>query len=299
METWIERFLNYLDVERGASPHTLKAYQGDLAQLRSYLQEQRGVGSWGEVTLDDLMAFALFLKERGYGRATVARRLAAARSFFGFLAEDGLLPANPAEKLPLPQARRPLPRALSVQEVEDLLAFVAAREGPAGLRDRAMLELMYATGMRVSELVGLDVADLDLEGQQVRCRGKGSRERVLPFGDVAAQALTAYLRDGRPQLVRDSEEMALFVNRQGRRLSRQGFWAILRRYAEELGFEELSPHVLRHSFALHMLEAGADLRVVQRLLGHKSLSTTQIYTRLTTRHLREVYQESHPRSRDP
>ena len=292
----VETFLHHLEVERGASPNTLSAYRNDLSQLADYL-EGMGRRSAREVGREDLARFYLHLQERGYSRTSQARKVAAVRSFFAFLTREGRLPEDPAEDLASPRVGRSLPRALSEEEVERLLSAPVGNRTPEGLRDRAMLELLYATGMRVSELVALNLGDVDLQARLVRCMGKGGKERVIPIHEEAVRAVEEYLLEGRPRLVSDPREPALFVNQRGERLTRQGFWLILKGYARRAGITaNVTPHVLRHSFATHMLRRGASLRNVQEWLGHASIATTQVYTYLTGDYLHAQYQQAHPRA---
>lgn len=277
MQEQLEDFLDYLAVERGLSMHTVAAYRTDLDQLVEFLSD-RGLQVWSSITRDDLIAFILFLKEKRYATSTVARRTAALKSFFSFLTTEGSIPADPTQNLDSPKVDRYIPKAISVHQVDELLELPLSSGGSEGIRDKAMLELLYATGMRVSEMVALNLNDLDMEGARVRCLGKGNKERLLPIGESALTAIEEYLDIGRPQLARNSpeQEQALFLNHRGNRLTRQGFWLILKGYAEQIGLDDLTPHTLRHSFATHMLNNGADLRSVQELLGHASISTTQI-----------------------
>ncbi|MDP2728383.1 MAG: site-specific tyrosine recombinase, partial [Dehalococcoidia bacterium] len=239
------------------------------------------------------------LKERQYAPATLARKVAAVKSFFRFLSAEGILDRDPTEEIDSPKVDKPLPKYLTVDEVNTLLEQPAKDRSPEGLRDRAMLELLYATGMRVSELVGLNVDDIDLGEGFVRCLGKGSKERLIPLHPEAGEIVLTYLEDGRPHLVTNSAQLALFLNRRGERLTRQGLWLILKGYASKAKISsEVTPHVLRHSFATHMLQRKADLRHVQEWLGHANISTTQVYTHLTRDHLRQTYDEAHPRARD-
>ncbi len=296
MQQHLESFIQYLAGERGLSTNTTAAYRTDLEQFTTFIVE-RQIQAWGHVSRDDLFAFLLFLKEKRYATSTVARRTAAIKSFFEYLVADGVISANPTEHLDSPRVDRYLPKAISVHQVDELLELPLTSTGPEALRDKAMLELLYATGMRVSEMVALNVEDVDLAAQQVRCIGKGNKERVLPIVGTAATALEEYLDISRGQLGRSPDPQALFLNHRGKRLTRQGFWLILKGYAERLGLDDLTPHTLRHSFATHMLNNGADLRSVQELLGHASISTTQIYTQVSTDRLQQVYDESHPRAR--
>jgi integrase/recombinase XerD len=303
MEDEIGHFLNFLSVEKGASSNTIAAYKNDLEQLKTYVLGLSLNGDrpfWSQVDRGALLDFILELRRRRYADATVARKVAAVKSFFSFLQAEGILRKNPAESLNSPHVGKSLPKPLSVREIDELLEQPARRSSPEARRDRAMLETLYATGMRVTELVSLDMKDLHLSrpGAYVRCMGKGSKERTLPLHEQALQALEAYLEDGRPHLVRDRRETALFVNRRGDRLTRQGFWLILKGYAKQAGITTpVTPHTLRHSFATHMLTGGAPLRNVQELLGHANMSTTQVYTKVATGYMRQVYESAHPRAR--
>jgi integrase/recombinase XerD len=244
-----------------------------------------------------VLSYILSLKERDYAQATVARKVAAARSLFKFLHSEGEILENPAQGISSEKVPKTLPRYLTPQEVDELLEQPARRATPEAKRDRAMLELLYATGMRVTELVSLNVSDINLEVGYVRCLGKGSKERVIPVHDHAVRAVKEYSTEARPQLMRDAEEKALFLNRQGKRLTRQGFWLILKNYTAQAHLEaDITPHTLRHSFATHMLHGGADLRSVQELLGHANISTTQIYTHIPDDYLRREYEKAHPRA---
>jgi len=300
MQEQIDQFLDYLKAEKGYSSNTLAAYQNDLGQYHIFLQslppEQRPRG-WGNVTRDHIISYILEMKEREYASSTVARKVAAVKSFFKFLEATGQIKENPAKDMETPRAEKHLPATITAEEVDKLMAAPSG-DAPATQRDRAMLELLYATGLRVSELVALSINDVDLDAGSVRCLGKGKKERLLPIYDRAREALAAYINEGRPKLLgKNSEEEALFLNRRGTRLTRQGLWLIIKRYVEEVGIREnVTPHTLRHSFATHMLSGGADLRAVQQMLGHANISTTQIYTQVTPDRMREVYDETHPRA---
>ncbi|HEX6988100.1 MAG TPA: site-specific tyrosine recombinase XerD [Bacillota bacterium] len=292
----INEFIDYLDVERGLAGNTLESYGRDLRHYHEFLGRDHRTAH--EVSRTTIVAYLLHLQKQGKAASTIARRLAALKAFYQYLLRERKIDHDPTENLESPKQKKRLPKVLSVQEVERLLEQPDGRT-PAGLRDRAMLELLYATGIRVSELVSLDVDRVSLDGATVRCMGKGSRERVIPIGSVAVRALGDYLERGRSQLIRDRdpEEAALFVNQHGRRLTRQGFWKILKKYARQAGItKEITPHTLRHSFATHLLENGADLRAVQEMLGHADISTTQIYTHVTRHRLKDIYARAHPRA---
>ena len=302
MKEDIERFLTYLSVEKGFSDNTLAAYRNDLSQLASFVEEdaaKRGSAlSWANFNRQGMLSYLLNLKERNYADTTVARKVAAAKSFFGFMVAEGKLKDNPTENVGSPSVGRSLPKPISISQVRLLLEQPAKLSAPEAKRDSAMLALLYASGMRVSELVSLNVGDVDMAGDFVRCFGKGHKERLIPIYRQAALAVEEYLKDARSHLARNDEEKALFLNRRGERLTRQGFWQILKGYAKSAELDrEITPHTLRHSFATHMLSGGADLRSVQELLGHANISTTQIYTHLTSEHVRRTYEKSHPRAK--
>lgn len=299
----VDAWLTYLDVERGVSPHTLSAYRRDLGRWRAFLDGQ-GVTRPDDVTAAHVAEFLTRLREGDDEHAplaatSAARTLVAVRGLHRFLALEGVLEADPARDVVPPRTPDRLPKAIALDQVEALLAAASVADTPVSLRDRALLEVLYGTGARISEAVGLDVDDLDTEERVVRLRGKGGKERIVPLGSYAADALTAWTVRGRPVLAAHGRGTpAVFLGARGARLSRQSAWAVLRGVAEraQLG-GHLSPHTLRHSFATHLLEGGADVRVVQELLGHASVTTTQIYTRVTVQQLREVYAQSHPRAR--
>ncbi len=298
-----ERYLDHLAVERGLSEHTLAAYRRDLRRYAAFLS-RKDIHEAGDVEEATVRSFVASLSASTHGpddapyRATsVARTLSAVRSFHRFLLREGVTDRDPAVGVPQPRLPRSLPRPLPVEDVRRLLE--APDEGsPIGLRDRAILELLYGSGLRISELTGLDVDDLDLEEGSVRVLGKGGKEREVPLGSFGRNSIGAYLTRGRPALASAVTRGAVFLNARGGRLSRQSCARLLGRYVRLAGIDRrVTLHTLRHSFATHLLEGGADVRVVQELLGHASVATTQIYTLVTARHLREVYEESHPRAR--
>ncbi len=313
MQQGIENFLNFLVVEKGFSPHTVAAYRNDLTQFIDFLKSAEanaasidGISKdgsngdapgWSSVSKVRIISFIISLKEKQYASTTVARKVAAVKSFFHFLVAEGVIKNDPTENLDSPKVGKSLPRTLTVEELDELLEQPARSSTPEALRDKAMLELLYATGMRVSELTSLNLDDINLSAGYVRCLGKGSKERIVPVGFQATRAVEQYLEQGRPQLARSQTQQALFLNHRGERLTRQGFWLIIKAYAKQAGIRtDITPHTLRHSFATHMLNSGADLRSVQELLGHANISTTQIYTHLTTERLRQVYDQAHPRA---
>jgi len=297
----IDSFLDYMSVERGVSPNTVSAYRNDLCQLVEFLESydsrfSNGRG-WEQADGAAVSAYVLRLHELGYSDTTRARKLASTKSLFGFLLDEGTISRNPSENVNSPRVGRSLPDPLSVDQVGRLIDSVPLTGRPEEHRDRAMLELIYATGMRVTELVSLDLDDFNMDEQYVRCFGKGGKERVIPLHNQAIEILHDYLSTGRPGLAVKSSDNAIFLNKRGRRLTRQGFWLILKRHAEHAGLDSaITPHTLRHSFATHLLRGGAPLRHVQELLGHASINTTQIYTHLTSDHLRSEYDKAHPRA---
>ena len=298
MKRAIEEFLEHLRSEVRASPLTVQAYGSDLSEFVTFLREDYDPGSRPTPRKVDLLAlrgFVGYLHDRGVARPTVARKVASLRSFFRYLLREGKLAASPAAELRAPKQPKRLPRAATVEEVG---AIVEAPDTsrPAGLRDRALLELLYASGLRVSELTGLDRGDLDFKGRTVRVRGKGDKERVVPFGSKADKALRRWL-DASADLRAARGEEAMFLNLRGGRLTDRSIRRLLDRYVRQVALtRSVSPHVLRHSFATHLLESGADLRSIQELLGHASLSTTQKYTKVSLDHLIEVYDRTHPRA---
>ena len=301
MDANIQEFLNHLEAEKGSSDNTVAAYRNDLTQFYDFVTAGGRLhdGAWEELSRDDLINYILWLKEREYASATVARKVAAMKSFCGFLVRSGAIEDNPAEELDSPKVKKQLPTTLTPDEVEKLLALPAqGGNTPKALRDTALLEVLYATGMRVSEVAGLALDDLDLDGGTVRCVGKGDKERVMPLYAEACRAVGEYVEKGRPKLAgHGADDGTLFLNPRGEKLTRQGLWLIIKAYARQLGLEDrVTPHTLRHSFATHMLNGGAGLREVQKLLGHANISTTQVYTHVTRERLREVYDGAHPRA---
>lgn len=294
MESTVDGFLSHLAVERGTSRNTLEAYSRDLIRFMEHL-EGEGVTDMKEVTAFHIQAYMAKLAKRGLSQKTMARNLACLRSFFKYMMREKLITSDPASLIRSPRLGRTLPKVMGRGEVEALLRVIPGK-GPCALRDRAMVELLYGTGVRVSELVDLDMDKVDMLVGTLLVRGKGDKERVVPMGEYAIEALQLYIRFGRPALAKGKPTRALFLNRRGKRISRQAVWKILRAYASKAGLKEsVSPHMLRHSFATHMLEGGADLRAIQELLGHSDISTTQIYTHVASSRLKEIHRKYHPR----
>jgi integrase/recombinase XerD len=298
------RFFDHLAVERGLSRNTVDAYRRDLSKYVAYLHEQ-GIGDAARASETNIARYVEWLSSRNLGEgrryraSSVARALAAVRMFHRFLLREGEADSDPAAAVVRPKVPRSLPRPLTIDQVEAILEAPGDAD-PVALRDSAILETMYGAGLRISELVGLDVDDVDAEDGSVRAMGKGSKERIVPLGSYALAALDAYLTRARPSLARSRSGPAMFLNQRGGRLTRQGVSNILQGAVRRAGVRKrVTPHMLRHSFATHLLEGGADVRVVQELLGHASLSSTQIYTLVTGDRLREEYFTAHPRARRP
>ena len=299
MQAAVEGFLRYLRIERNASPLTLKSYRSDLARLLQFLvSTDAGLHEPRDVSIGQLRGYVADLHQRGYARSTIARRLASLRSLFEYCRREKLVESNPARALRTPRQGRRLPHFLSTEQVAKLLE-TPPDDQPAGLRDRAILETLYSAGLRVSELVSLDLADWDRDSNVLRVRGKGRKERIAPVGRFAAAAILDWLQHRQTDNSPSATDVdAMFLNRFGRRLSARSVGRMLKKHIAAAGLDQLtSPHTLRHSFASHMLDGGADLRSVQELLGHKSLTTTQIYTHVSTRRLRETYDRAHPHAR--
>jgi integrase/recombinase XerD len=290
---WLVRYLDYVVAEKGLAPNTVSAYGADLMRLEAALPPTRELHQAGR---DDIMDCLRRMRVDGRSPRSVARWLVAVRGFFAYALAENVVTSDPARHLDAPRLWRNLPRVLSFPEVEGLLA-APDRGDPRGLRDAAMLEVLYATGVRVSELLQLRLNDIHLDAGYLRCLGKGSKERVIPLGGQADATLQLYLSKARPVLLQGKRSDVLFVNLRGGALTRQGFWKIIKRYGVRAGISgKLSPHVVRHSFATHLLENGADLRSVQIMLGHADISTTQIYTHVNRERLRRLYQDFHPRA---
>ncbi len=302
MQEQIQAFLKFITVEKGYAQNTLAAYQNDLNQMAAYLQKKRAGTTWEQVTREDVSDYIEHMKlkteGKNYSSTTVARKLAALKSFFHFLTIDNIITDNPAAMLDSPKVRKYLPKALSTEDVDRLLAEPAKDASPKGQRDRAIMETLYATGMRVTELIALNVDDINGQDGHIRCLGKGAKERIVPLYPQAMEILQTYVQNGRQQFVKDPLQKALFLNQRGERLTRQGLWLIIKEYARRVGITfDVTPHTLRHSFATHMLSGGADLGNVQTLLGHANVSTAHVITNTSNDRLREVYNDAHPRAK--
>jgi len=294
MEVEIRAFVNYLRVDKGLSKNTIECYRRDMEKFAVLIRERNLKTS--EITRSDVVAFLASLYRRGLDSRSVARHLATLRHFFRFMMIEGLIPDDPAATIESPKTIQALPQFLSVDEVERLLHQPDLTD-VVGIRDRAMIELMYSTGIRVSELCGIQLADLKMDPGCLRCVGKGDKERLVPVGRQALDAVQRYLAESRPQLLRDRISLFLFVNQRGKPMNRIAYWSLLATYGRKAGLRKsLKPHMLRHSFATHLLDRGADLRSVQMMLGHSDISTTQIYTHVVEERLKQVYKAHHPRA---
>jgi len=294
MDQLLDQFLHYLVVEKGLSQNTIEAYSRGLVRFVDHLKRKR-IQDVRDVGKVDVQGFLLSLRKKNLNTKSVVRDLSAIRSFFRFLIQEGILETNPVEDLESPKVAKTLPEILSLKEIEQILEQPNLQT-PLGMRDRAMLEILYATGMRVSELTHLPTHQVNLEGGFVLLYGKGSKERIVPLGSEAMRWVALYLKGARGALSKGKESAFLFINRSGKEMSRQRFWKNLKDYAKKAGLHKrISPHLLRHSFASHLLERGADLRSVQMMLGHVDISTTQIYTHVTGEKLKKVHKQYHPR----
>lgn len=292
----MEDFLSYIQIERGLAANTLVSYRRDLTAYTLFMQDKRNKKSWEKVERKDIVAYLLVLKNAGKSAATIARFTSSIRSFHQYLIREQIMTHDPTLQIETPKQARTLPSVLNMEDVDLLLSY--SGNEPLEIRNQAMLEIMYATGLRVTEMISMQLNDLHLQMGFVRCVGKGSKERIIPVGDYAKNAIEAYLQHARPLLTKKHpNETVLFVNNHGKSLSRQGFWKILKGIALEVGLAKpITPHTLRHSFATHLLENGADLRAVQEMLGHADISTTQIYTHVTKTRLNDMYKQFHPRA---
>lgn len=294
MKDHIENFIYFLEVERGVSSNTISSYRRDLEKFEEYLSSMKV--SLKKVTRSDIIDFMMRLKDGGLSATSIARNLAALKTFWKFLVAEQIVKENVASVVETPKIWKNIPDVLNRDEVEKLLK-APSNKGWMAIRDKAILELMYATGLRVSEVTSLRKADVNLEAGFVKCFGKGGKERIVPLGRVAEKAIKRYIDSARSKLPKAQNEEALFVSRLSKKLSRQSLWKIIKKYAREVGItKHISPHTLRHSFATHLLEGGAELRGVQEMLGHSDISTTQLYTHINKEKLKKVYEEFHPRA---
>lgn len=294
MTDYIKEFAGYLELERNASHNTVTSYVRDVKQFSQYLLEQEE-SELPQAETEQIERYMAYMAAKGKSAASAARSIASLKSYYGYLQNRGVIRRNPAKEAIPVRAERKLPQILTGKEVELLLEQPQCVD-PKGYRDHAMLEVLYATGIRVSELIGLDLEDVSLSGSFIRCASRG-RERIIPLYAGAVKALSEYMKTIRPQLVVDVREQALFVNMSGERMSRQGFWKIIKHYQEKAQIQkDITPHTLRHSFAAHLLENGADLRSIQEMLGHADISSTQIYSHMVKQKLQDVYRKAHPRA---
>jgi integrase/recombinase XerD len=292
-EAVLQVFLEFLSVEKGLSSNTIQSYARDLVKLFRFLRKERA--SWMKADEEGLVRFIHHQSRAGLSPRSMARLISSIKSFYNFLVLDGMIKKNPAVNLSSPKTWLALPKFLTVKEVESLLGQ-PDEENVRGVRDKAMLELLYATGLRVSELIALRAKNVNLEDGFLLCVGKGGKERIVPIGNSAAKAVRRYLEESRDKFIKESSEY-LFLSQRGNAFTRQGFWKLLKGYAKKAGLvQKISPHVLRHSFATHLLERGADLRSVQMMLGHSQITTTQVYTHVSRMRLRRVYDKYHPRA---
>ena len=305
MNTKIKSFLYYLTTEKGSSKNTTEAYKNDLNGFANFVKKDQAIDNLdaikiSQITKKSIEDYVKWLNSREYSRATVARKIAALKSFVNFLVETGDLTKSPILDIESPKTIKSLPKPLLAKEVDAILTAAKDNSSTEGYRDSAMLSLMYWTGLRVSELIALNIDNLYLSENEpyLRCYGKGDRERTIPIPDQALENLKYYLREIRHNFVRNNSELGVFVNMRGERLTRQGYWLILKAYVKKAGIaSNVTPHTLRHSYATHLLRGGASIRAVQELLGHANVSTTQIYTQLANQDLKDAYEEVHPRAK--
>lgn len=294
MEALVQKFINFLERDKRLSSNTLQSYRRDIEQYMAYLLEinLHNISNTNKTTI---IAYLLHLQKKGRATSTISRNLASIRSFYQYITKNKIIDHDPTAELESPKVQKKLPQILSTQEVELLLEQPKCVD-LKGYRDKAMLELLYATGIRVSELISLNTSDINLEMGFIKCN-KGSRERMIPIGSIAIAALREYLNKSRLLLIQNSDEKALFVNINGGRLTRQGFWKIIKQYKNQAKInKDITPHTLRHSFAAHLLENGADLRSIQEMLGHSDISSTQIYAQIAKNKIKEIYKKTHPRA---
>lgn len=294
MQALLKNYLDYLENDKRLSTNTLQSYRRDIEQFLSYLLEMN-ISNIANTNKTTIIAYLLHLQKKGRATSTISRNLASIRSFYQYILKNRMIEHDPTAELESPKVEKKLPQVLSTEEVELLLEQPKCVD-LKGYRDKAMLELLYATGIRVSELILLDIADINLENGFIRCN-KGPKERIIPIGSIALQAVKEYLSKARPLLVQNPNEKAIFVNVNGTRLTRQGFWKIIKLYKNQARIsKDITPHTLRHSFAAHLIENGADLRSIQEMLGHSDISSTQIYAQIAKNKIKEVYKKAHPRA---
>ena len=294
MNTYVEEYTSFMTNVRHKSMNTVESYKRDVMQYITYLNES-GIQDATLATKTTVLSYLLALQKKGKATSTVSRTLASLRSFYLFMMQNGRVSSNPTSNLEAPHVEKKAPQILAGDEVERLLEQPDTSDNK-GIRDKAMLELLYATGIRVSELINLDIDDINMPMSFIRCRG-GRKERIIPMGNKAKEALREYINDARVYMLKDKNETALFVNCNGMRLSRQGFWKLIKHYRSAAGIQaEITPHTLRHSFAAHLLENGADLHSIQEMMGHADISSTQVYSRMMNSKLKDVYAKAHPRA---
>lgn len=296
MMQYVQSFIRYIGDEKGLSQNTLESYQRDLLQFFEFIEKQ-GIESADQIKKVHISMYMNDLKGQSFASSTLTRKLVSLRSFFHYMVKESLLEQDPTLYMESPKLEKKVPQVLTVKQVECLLSAPDI-SSPPGMRDKAMLELLYATGMKVSELMALNLDDVNPDMKFLRCTSSSGKERVLPISSISADVVGTYMSQMRPKLAREQQEKALFLNNLGTRLTRQGFWKILKKYAAEAGINgDITPHTLRHSFAAHLLEDGADIRSVQEMMGHSDISTTQIYGALSKKAMKDVYENHHPRER--
>jgi len=294
MQDLIEIFLNYLSVEKGVSSNTIESYKNDLIFYQNYLKE-KGIDSFLKVNRQDISDFMLKQKEKNLSASSIYRRLSCLKTFYRFLLREKIISSDPTEAMQSPKLWKKVPDTLNIEEIEKIIAQPNIRT-KIGIRDKAILDMMYATGMRVSEVVNLKLEQLNLEMGFLRCIGKGNKERIIPLGKYACNAIKRYIQESRNLLLGKKQSEYLFLNRRGYPISRQGLWKIIKKYARMAGIKKpVRPHIIRHSFATHLLERGADLRSVQEMLGHSDIATTQVYTHINKDYLKMIHKKFHPR----
>ncbi len=294
MNTYVEEYTSFMTNVRHKSMNTIESYKRDVTQYITYLSDS-GIKDAALATKTTILSYLLLLQKSGKASSTVSRTLASLRSFYLFMMQNGAVAVNPTSNLEAPHVQKKAPQILAGGEVERLLLQPDTSDNK-GIRDKAMLELLYATGIRVSELINLDVSDVNISMSFIRCSG-GKKERIIPMGHEAKTAISDYIKNARPFMIKDENEAALFVNCAGVRISRQGFWKLIKHYRNEAGIQaEITPHTLRHSFAAHLLENGADLHSIQEMMGHADISSTQVYSRVVNSKIKDVYAKAHPRA---